>query len=299
MSYGTPTGALSYGGTPSFPAPPVAGQFENILFLSSKEFDRSTIAASSSVSTLPASFLQDVDFDRKWRSASKVGQYLNITLARPVACNALAFAGHNLTGAGLVRIKGALSLDGLATPIVDTNWMSAWPIAGKPSDEDWPSWSSLIRWENDNELPCWRIEFADIGVATTYYELSRVWLGRSFQPGANVDSNLGIGLDSPDAQIRTPYGKTFTDPRGAASRRLTLPFSSVNRDDLLRSLYELQRYCGLARDFFCVIDPAATTDFHRYALQALFASSAQFEAQPVFDHSGEVWRMSLTLTESL
>jgi hypothetical protein len=297
MPYGTAYGALAYGGSPTFTFA-TAGPAERVFFLSSKEFDRATLSASSEASTLPASYLQNPDPAAMWRTTSKIGQFLKMTLARPVACNALAIK-HSLTGAGMLRVTGALTLAGLSSPISDSGWVSAWPLGAKPSDEDWPSYCSLVRWDNENELSCWQLEVADIGVGTSYIEIARLWIGRGYQPPYDVDQNVGLGLNSPDVQLRSDYGKTFIDPRGDATRQFVLPFSAANHRDLMDSLFELQRYCGLGRDFAFFLDPAATTDFQKYAMQAAFNGGAQFEAQPMFDGDGRVWRTSLTLNELL
>jgi hypothetical protein len=298
MAYGADAyGSLAYGGSPTFTFSS-AGPSEAVFFISSREFDRATIVASSEASTLLAAYLQNPDPAAKWRTTSKVGQFLKMTLARPVACNALAIK-HSLTGAGMLRVTGALTLAGLSSPISDSGWVSAWPLGAKPSDEDWPSYCSLVRWDNENELSCWQLEVADIGVGTSYIEIARLWIGRGYQPPYDVDQSVGLGLNSPDVQLRSDYGKTFIDPRGDATRQFVLPFSAENHRDLMDSLFELQRYVGIGRDFAFFLDPAATTDFHKYAMQAVFNGGAQFEAQPMFDGDGQVWRTSLTLNELL
>ena len=90
-----------------------------------------------------------------------------------------------------------------------------------------------------------------------------------------------------------------TDPRGAAARRLVLPFGAISRRDLMDNLFDLMRYCGLARDFLFSLDPAETTDFHRFSLQAVFDSAAQFQAQPIFDSTAELWTQSISITEPM
>ncbi len=278
---------------------PAGTPHENILFLSSREFDRATIAASSAAPGLPASFLQDLDPDKRWRTTSKVGQYLNITLFRPVACNALAIAGHNFTDLGVVRIRGALTLDGLATPAVDTGWLSVWPATGKPDDEDWPSWSSLVRWENDERVALLADRIRRSRSRDHVDRDGAHLAGPQFPADSQCRLRRRHRLRQPGRTGANAVRQDLHRPARRASRRVTLPFSAANKNDILRSFYELQRYCGLARDFFVSIDPAETTDFHRLSMQALFASTTQFEAQPVFDNSGQCWRQILILTEPL
>ena len=292
-----PYSVLPVGAGDTYLAPVATPQ--NCLFLSSRTIDRATVVAGTEVSGLPASYLADIQPAKKWRTTGKTGQYLNITLEAAESCDTATFIAPNFGASTVVRIYAAeTAAELLSAPALDTGWQSPWPGGEKPVVADWPGFVGLLRWTNTAAYKYWRIEFADPGSLLTYYDLGRVLLGQAFQPSFNVDNNPAIGLQSPDAQTRTPFARTYTDPRGPASRRLTLPFSSVNHDELVASLFELQRYCGLARDFVFALDPGALRkDAHLYTLQALFADQAQFEAQPWWDGADAVWRTSLTLTE--
>ena len=43
--------------------------------------------------------------------------------------------------------------------------------------------------------------------------------------------------------------------------------AEISETEMADGLFELQRYCGVSRDFAFCLDPAATTKFHRYAMQ--------------------------------
>jgi hypothetical protein len=297
MSELAPYSALPIGAGDDYAAP-VASQ-QRCLFLSSRTIDLATVVASTEMTGLPSSFLADIQPAKKWRTTSKASQYLNVTLEQAEACDTAAFISPNFGPSTVARMYAAeTAATLLSAPALDTGWQSPWPGAEKPVVADWPVFTGLLRWTNTAAFKYWRIEFADPGSALTYFDLGRVLLGQAFQPSFNVDNSPAIGLQSPDAQTRTPFARTYTDPRGPASRRLNLPFSSVNHDELVASLFELQRYCGLARDFVFALDPGATRrDAYLYTLQALFADQAQFEAQPWWDGADAVWRTQLTLTE--
>jgi len=143
----------------------------------------------------------------------------------------------------------------------------------------------------------WRLEIADPGAETIYIDIGRIMIGLAFQ--LPIDLNPGIGLASPDFQARTPYGRTYGDRRGDASRRFVLPITALNDVLMKRSLLALQRYCGLAHDFVFSLDPAATTDLHLYTMQAQFTDSAQFEGALKWDADGQMWITTLTITEPL
>ncbi len=294
-----PYSLLPIGAGPEYTAPLAAPQ--GCLFLSSRTIDRATVVAGTEVSGLPASYLADIQPSKKWRTTSKTGQYLNISLEHAEACDTAAFIAPNFGASTVVRIYAAETADALLSgPDLDTGWQSPWPGGEKPTVADWPVFTAQLRWTNTAAYKYWRIEFGDGGVLLSYFDLGRVLLGQAFQPTFNVDVNPTIGLQSPDVQTRTSFARTYTDPRGAASRRLVLPLSNVNHDELVASLFELQRYCGLARDFVFSLDPGALrNNAHLYTLQALFADQAQFEAQPWWDGANQTWLTQLTLTEPI
>jgi hypothetical protein len=303
-SYGmygvSPIAAGPCGTAPPYVAQPVPAP-ELALFLSSRAFDSATITGSSEVSTLPVSYLKDSRVEKKWRTVSKVDQWLSIALEKAEACDTVAISGGNLSAAAVCRVMASNWQPGLPlSPEFDTGWVSAWPVSGKPHlDEAWPVFTNLIRFTNLNAFRYWRLYFADPSIVTTYTELGRVLIGKAFRPTYNVDVNPAIGLESSDVRRRSTFNRTFTDPRGAPSRRMALSLSAVDQDEMRADLFELQRYCGLARDFVFSLDPAATAFHHLYTMQALFVEGAQFEAQPLWDAHGEVWRTSLQLTEPL
>lgn len=296
----SPIGAAPYGTAPPAPAPLPAPPAEHALFLSSLTFDGARLQASSEVSSLPVGNLKDLRNEKKWRLEAKLDQYLSIDLAKPVACNTVALVGSNLGALGVCRVIAGPSGSLPQGPYFDSGWMSVWPPSGKPrTDQPWPVFTNLVRFVNDTPFPSWRILFGDPGVESAYLEFGRILIGRAFRPTYNVDVNPAIGLESSDVRRRSTFNRTFTDPRGASSRRMALSLSAVDRDEMRADLFELQRYCGLARDFVFSLDPAATTSHHLYTMQALFVEGAQFEAQPLWDANGEVWRTSLQLTEPL
>ncbi len=296
----SPIGAGAYGTAPLYVAP-AAAPAEKALFLSSWLIDHSTISASSEIGTLPVSFLHDNRVEKKWRATSAIDQYLAIELPTPEPCDTVALIGGNFSSAAMCRVMASDWAPGLPQyPWFDTGWVSVWPVSGKPRlAEPWPVFTNLIRLTNTNAYKFWRVYLSDPGIGTSYTELGRLLIGKAFRPTYNVDVNPAIGLESSDVRRRSTFNRTFTDPRGASSRRMALSLSAVDRDEMRADLFELQRYCGLARDFVFSLDPAATTLHHLYTMQALFVEGAQFEAQPLWDANGEVWRTSLQLSEPL
>ncbi|MCF8533054.1 MAG: hypothetical protein K9G48_08630 [Reyranella sp.] len=298
LTYPTVLGSLPLGAVPPYVAPATPTP-EKAMWLSSRWVDAATLTASSEQGTLVVSNLQDRRPEKKYR-ATGTSAYVTIDFGEPVICDHAALIGHNLGGSGNIRARGATTADVVeASPVVDTGHVSAWPVSGKHGTRDWPEELSLLRWENDAPLRYWRFDMADPGNTDGYVEAGRLMMGAALQPRINVSPNVGMGLVSPDERVRSPYGRTYTDDRGHPSRRLILSLAAINQSDMREGLFELQRYCGLARDFVFSLDPAATSFFHLYSLQATFEFDAQFESQPLWDAEAQVWRSTINIIEML
>lgn len=270
----------------------------NALYLTSRRVDQAVLVASSQKPSLPVTYLQDRQPEKKFRTEGCATEWITLDLGAPYACNMAAFVGGNGTSALTMRVRGAASPgDVTASPGTDSTVLSAWPASGRPADEDWPVYANRVRWTNAAAYRYWRIDLADAANPDGYLEFGRLFLAPAFQPAFNVDQTPGIGLVSADQRKRTPLNKTFTDRRGTPLRRLVLPISAVNEDDLWDGLFDMQRLLGTSGDFFFSLYPDATTHYHRYALQASFADGAQYDLEPFWDSESQLWRTSLTLEE--
>lgn len=274
---------------------------ERMLLLSPRESDQATLAATAQVGSLPVANLQSIQPQKKWRAMTASVQ-LSITCVAPINATALALVAHNLSGMATLRVRGASTL-GLAAsaPAIDTGAKWAWPSTGKPAVPGWPNWLSLVRWLGTAACQCWLVDIVDPDVTQTYIEAGRLVLGTAWQPGTNFD--LGgkiLGFDPVDVQARTAAGYLFTDRRTISpARRASLSISAGNQRELQDGLSELQRLCGQWGDVVCCLDPAATTDFHRLSMQAVFTASPEFAAVPMWDVDGGRLSASLALAEIL
>lgn len=269
----------------------------NALFLSSRWLDAATVTASSVQGLLTADHVQTIRPDQVWRATGCTLESLIFDHGEPVAFEAGAFINNNLSAAGTIGVKRATSLSGLATPDFTLAPVSAWPSSGKPDDPG-ESPFSLVLTGNQDEYQFTQVDFIDPTNSAGFIQLGRALGGPAFVPTLNVDINPSIGLVSPDEVGRTAFGQAYGDNRGPAARVLQIPMSAIDVDEMNTELFELQRYCGLARDFAFCLDPAATDHFHRYALQARFASLNGFQGQPVFNDAGQqLWQTTLALEE--
>ena len=293
-----PYGYAPFGSAPAYVAP-TAPTMARMVVLSPYDSDLATIAAGTAVATLPAANVQSQQPKKVWRSSS-TADYLEVTFASPVAANMLAINGHNFTAAGVFRVRGAATIaDTTASPLVDTGWTSVWPVTGKPSDAYWPRFLSALLWSNDALYPCWRVDFADPAVSQTYIEVGRLALGRYWQPTTNFDlGGTPLGRDQRDVQTVTDYGEIFTDRRQrSASRRFSLQISAADKREVNDGIGEIQRIAGMHGDVFVLLDPNATTDFHRNSMQGVFTAPQEHQFTQQFTTSGEAWSVSFPLRE--
>lgn len=271
----------------------------NIVILSPVDSDAASLGVSSAVSTLPASNLQNMQPKRKWRS-SGLTEYITADFgAGGAACNGLALVGHNLTGAATLRLRGKATPDVTVSSTVDTTAVSAWPATGKPAVVDWPQHLSWLSWSNSTALRYWRLDIADGANPAGYLQAGRLVLGRYWQPTINFDlGGMPLAHDQRDVQVVTDYGETFTDRRTrSAPRRFALQISAADRREVLDGIAEIQRLRGLWGDVICLLDPAATTDFHRHSMQGVFSAPQEHRIVPQFTANGEMWTVDLQLRE--
>lgn len=269
--------------------------------LSPRDSDAATIQASSELATLPAVNVQSMQPGKVWRTDGAREAYVTLSFAGVVAANSLAIVGHNMSGAGVVRVRLADSVANLtAAPGVDTGWKSAWPATGKPSDAYWPRFLSTLAWSNDSAYGFARIDLADPSATLSYLEVGRLMLCRAWQPTANFDGAgaVPVAFDQRDPQTFTEYGGLFTDRRSrSAPRRMAVAISYTNRREALDGIAEIRRLAGLWGDVVVILDPNATTDFHRLSAQGVFTAPQEHRLTQIFDASGETWTAEIPLRE--
>lgn len=273
----------------------------NALFLSSRWMDAAAVSASSEEGLLTADHVQTLRPDEVWRATGATAEYIAWDFGEDIVVEALALVAHNLSADATLRLRLAdTEADVTAAPGFDSGVVSAWPTSGKHGDRDWQSEFSLVLADNADGYRYGRVDIADPTNADGYVQVGRLFVGPAFVPDVNVDLNPSLGLLSPDEAGRSAFGHVFGDDRGPEARLMQLPMSALDEDEMGDEMFELQRYCGLSKDFALCLDPSATTRFHRYSMQARFSSLNSFTAQPAWNASGiQVWQTTLAIEEVL
>ena len=274
----------------------------NCLFLSSRDFDLATLSASTAVSSLPVSNLQNQEPSKVWRTTSALAQYVDIVLRSALPCNIAAMSGFNMSSAGVWRLKAyATAADVGGTAAFDSGWQSVWPGGERHSDPDWGPEVAALRVENDSAYRYWRLEFSDPSAAMTHIDIGRLALGRAVQFSINCDFEGGIAFAPNDTQEPNGWGQIFTEPR-PANRAFSMTWSALAQREVHNVAMELTRLRGLGGDVFCFLDPGEIELFHKWSMQALFAGRADYKSMPLWvtDSDGVVrmaWGFPLSLIQ--
>lgn len=282
---------------------------ERVVILSPTDSDAATIAGSSAVSSLPVANALAQQPRKVWRTTGAAAEWATVSLKSAIAANGLAIVWPSKpsggpTAAATIRVRGKATSDVTTSPTVDTGAVSMWPATGKPTEQDWPNYLTWISWANTTPMAYWRVDFADATAPAGYLDIGRLMLGTYWQPTTNFDlSGSPLGFDQRDVQITTDYGFTFTDRRAkSAARRFSLTVTAANKREVLGGVAEIQRLRGQWGDVAIILDPAETTDFHRFAMQGRFVNSgapATFPIAAEFDGDGNRYGANLTLLEVL
>lgn len=126
------------------------------LFLSSRPMNTAVLTATSEVSTLPVTNLKTMQPARKYRANDNTYRVdIDFGEGNELACNCAVVIGHNGTETATVQVLGGDNVNevnGIDTADVDSGIQSAWPaLSGKPTEEDWPQYSSIVLWDNDQD----------------------------------------------------------------------------------------------------------------------------------------------------
>lgn len=206
----------------------------NMVFLQRNEVDDGTVAASSAVSGMPVTNIQDAQRSVLWRSTAVGAQTIDITLSSEAeAIGAFALVNHNITLAGTVRVQGWSDALGGATSVCDETLQPYVPVTGYGSAgygvdlyggfQDYVNGVTVARAREvlrpillHTISPAvtalyWRITFSDAGLA--YYQAGRVYLGPTFTPIRNFGYGAAREVESRTRRIESRGGQYYSNPR--------------------------------------------------------------------------------------
>ena len=278
-----PIGSFPYASAALASGIPADGTAESPLILSPRDSDLATMTASTAVSSLPVTNLQNQEPAKVWRSTSATDQYVDLVFASDVAINAVAMSAFGRSASLVWRLElYARASDVGTTAAVDSGWQSVWPQSYRHNDADFGPEVALLRVTNSALYRYARVRFSDPGVDVTYIEIGRLAVGPAIQFSVKVDvEGVGLSFVPNDTAEPNGWGQIFTDPR-PAQRQFNLPWTAVGQREAVAAAGELGRLRGMGGDVFCFLEPAAVELFHKLSLQGLFVARHDFQTRPLF-----------------
>lgn len=207
----------------------------NMLFAHKNEVDDATsLAASSAVSGMPASYLQDAQRSLLWRSTAAGSQTIDVTLASDAEpIEVFALVDHNITLAGTVQVQAWTDALGGASEVYNQTLQPYQPVYGYGDLAygsglfgGFDTYVSGVSIAEAREVlrpillkkitPAitaryWRVTFSDAGLS--YYQAGRLWLGPAFTPTRNFGYGASLELETRTRRIESRGGQDYSNPR--------------------------------------------------------------------------------------
>ncbi len=208
------------------------------------------------------------NFVARSQDTALTSTWFDVDLGRPRYIRHVAVIGHNLTSAGMFRVR--LALADLDAPDVDSGWRSPWRAfhafgdvpwgedgwyGGLPTAEERAGYPSLaiVSLPASLNVRYVRVEFADTGNTAGYIEAARLWVTDAWQPAYNYSYGSTLGWEDPSlietAKSGTEYfdqGRMYRVWRGQLGRL-------VNTEGYARYL-EMLRQLGTTHEFLLIPD---------------------------------------------
>lgn len=206
-------------------------------------WDTGTLAASSSVSTLPVENTRLTARGSPWRSTSTSAQYQTLVRSANVAANMAAIFGHNLAG-GTARLR-LYSDAAMTTTVYDSTALAVPAQASGSAGANYGLGGSASTAQAADDLlgnnQAFRIYFTAIAfraarwdltggaLASSYLQTGHTWLAMAHEAEFNPAVGMQISYPSNTQTSRTRGGSLLTNV-GETWRRLEMNMAYVVAD---------------------------------------------------------------------
>ena len=245
----------------------------NIILGYNNRVDAATLSDGTWSATLPRVNLQNRLVSKVARTTtdSIAAATINVDLGAAYAIGAVALIVHNISAAGLVRVRGNSATD-MTSPLYDSGWVDVWPANAISVD--------LREWENDNfwtgtltaaaragfTVPFinlnpartvaryWRIEVDDTANADGYIQIGRLFIADTWTPAINYSYGAGVFYEDPTQIATSVGGEEFFDQR-TKFRIMRLRLAYMTEDEAYQQALEIQRLGGSSGELIVMPDP--------------------------------------------
>lgn len=269
----------------------------NTLICFPNRADQATLSGGTWETTLPRANLQTRTLGKVARTTSDAtsATQFDIDLGTERFIRCLALVNHNVSLAGLIRVRGS-AVSNFATTVYDSGWHDLWPTV-YPFGE--VAWGEINWWDgkySDEELAgytvtytCilttaaqaryWRVEIDDTTNAAGYIQIGRLFIGDGWQPAHNMSYGAGIGWDTGTEVQLARSGAEYFDRR-TPHRVVRFALDWMSEDEGLSRAFELFRRAGIDQEVFYAFDPGDTT----HALRRQYLGRLRQLSQIEFPH---------------
>lgn len=218
-----------------------------------------TVTATSEVSTLPLSNLQDDHVAIAYRSADASDLTIDFDLGSAVTIALVGLFGCNFTSAATWRIEISIVSAG-GTDAYDSGVVAANVASGYGQTVKVLPAPVVGRYV--------RIILSDSGLASVgYFQIGSAWIGALWQPAKNFSYGQQIGRVDPSVKSKSRGGQLYIDVRDQyRTHQFTMDF--LTETEIYDEVFELDRVAGTSSNILWVPDPSGT----RQNRQAIFGT---------------------------
>lgn len=254
----------------------------NTIIAWNNRIDGATLSGGSWTATLPLANLKNRTLGKVARTAdaATASTKFDIDLGVPRFTRLVALVSHNISLAGLVRLRGSDDA-AFATSVYDSGWGDAWPVVYPLGSFVWGdprTWTGKYTADEiagyTLTLPMlvpaatmaryWRVEIDDTTNAVGYLQIGRVMIADGWQPTHNMSYGASHAWETDTAVQRAKSGAEYFDRR-APRRVARFNIDWMNEDEAFANAFEIQRQMGIDKEVFYLFNPDDTVHLLRRA----------------------------------
>lgn len=232
---------------------------DKLLFIGQSALDTATISASSAVSGLPASNVQDTHIRKIHRAASYKQEWIKFDCGAATAVQGVFIGRHNFSEFAVVLWQGC-NADIWTAPPLNVTMYPVTDSLGNPVNKMMSFWATAASYRY------WRLYVNDKYKSSDLHtEVGRIFAGRTLQPDQNIRQDHTIEMVDPSIGVplggRTAYWIERT-PYTRLSYQVTDVSCAVY--DALRSIYAT---AGQSSAFVVATNPVTRPHHNTYYVQ--------------------------------
>jgi hypothetical protein len=240
--------------------------------------DAADLSASSEVSTLPATNLQDPRPTRIWRAEGASNESVVFDLGQAASATLAVLLEHNLTSN--------------ATVLLQANGSDSWDDPAFESELLWHE-QIIIKFFAATSYRYWRLAIADAANPDGFIQAGRFWLGNYFQPERDFSRDFSIARVDPSPVVYSDSGSRSAGER-TPYRSVSLLFPGT---DEKAEFEEMIAAVGRSKDLMVALDPESTVwsdGLHGYSVYCHLERDAEWVHKV-----GDRWALRLNLRETI